>query len=67
MTDGASMSKERRISAFFGQQNKGETAETSTATDEAEPEEDQSSELTEIEIARAMQSFNRAGSKSATD
>ena len=38
------MSKERRNSAFFGQQNKEETAQTSAATDEAEPEENQLSE-----------------------
>ena len=37
------ISKQRRLSAFFGQQHKEETAETSTANDEAEPENDQSS------------------------
>ena len=39
------MSKQRRLSAFFEQQHKEETAETSTANDEAEPENDKSSEL----------------------
>ena len=34
--------KQRRLSAFFGQQHKEETVETSTANDEAEPENDQS-------------------------
>ena len=38
------MSKQRRLSAFFGQQHKEKTAETSTANDEAVPENDQSSE-----------------------
>ena len=37
-------SKQRRVSAFFGQQHKEETAEMSTANDEGEPENDQSSE-----------------------
>ena len=37
------ISKQRRLSAFFGQQHKEETVETSTANDEAEPENDQSS------------------------
>ena len=39
------MSKQRRLSAFFGQQHKEETAEMSNANDEAEPENDQLSEL----------------------
>ena len=39
------MSKQRRLSAFFGQQHKEETAETSKANDEAELENDQLSEL----------------------
>ena len=39
------MSKQRRLSAFFGQQHKEETAEMSKANDEAEPENDQLSEL----------------------
>ena len=38
------MSKQIRLSAFFGQQHKEETAEMSTGRDEAEPENDQSSE-----------------------
>ena len=38
------MSKQIRLSAFFGQQHKEETAEMSTERDEAEPENDQSSE-----------------------
>ena len=39
------MSKQIRLSAFFGQQHKEETAEMSTEhNDEAEPENDQSSE-----------------------
>ena len=38
------MSKQIRVSAFFGQQHKEETAEMSTEHDEAEPENDQSSE-----------------------
>ena len=38
------MSKQRRLSAFFGQQHKEETAETSTANGEAEPDNDQLSE-----------------------
>ena len=37
------MSKQIRLSAFFGQQHKEETAEMSTERDEAEPENDQSS------------------------
>ena len=37
------ISKQRRLSAFFGQQHKEQTAETSTANDKAEPENDQSS------------------------
>ena len=37
--------KQRRFSPFFGQQHKEETAEMSTVNDEAEPENDQSSEL----------------------
>ena len=37
--------REKDFGTFFGQQNKEETAETSTATDEAEPEENQFSEL----------------------
>ena len=54
MTECASMSKERRISAFFGQQNKKETAETSTAIDEAEPEENQ---LCEMKLKLPKRSF----------
>ena len=38
------MSKQIILSAFFGQQHKEETAEMSTEHDEAEPENDQSSE-----------------------
>ena len=38
------MSKQIRLSAFFGQQHKEETAEMSTEHVEAEPENDQSSE-----------------------
>ena len=38
------MSKQIRLSAFFGQQHKEETAEMSTEHDEAEPENDQWSE-----------------------
>ena len=38
------MSKQIRPSAFFGQQHKEETAEMSTEHDEAECENDQSSE-----------------------
>ena len=38
------MSKQIKLSAFFGQQHKEETAEMSTEHDEAEPENDQSSE-----------------------
>ena len=38
------MSKQIKFSAFFGQQHKEETAEMSTEHDEAEPENDQSSE-----------------------
>ena len=38
------MLKRKKDFAFFGQQNKEETAETSTATDEAEPK-DHASEL----------------------
>ena len=38
------MSKQIRLSSFFGQQHKEETAEMSTEHDEAEPENDQSSE-----------------------
>ena len=34
------ISKQRRLSAFFGQQHKEETAEMSMANDEAEPEND---------------------------
>ena len=37
-------SKQIRLSAFFGQQHKEETAEMSTEHDQAEPENDQSSE-----------------------
>ena len=37
------MSKQLRLSAFFGQQHEEETAEMSTEYDEAEPENDQSS------------------------
>ena len=39
------MSKQIKLSAFFGQQHKEETAEMSTEHDEAEPENDQSHEL----------------------
>ena len=35
--------KKRRLSAFFGQQHKEETAETSMANNEAESKDDQSS------------------------
>ena len=35
------MPKQIRLSAFFGQQHKEETAEMSTEHDEAEPENDQ--------------------------
>ena len=38
------ISKQRRLSAFFGQHHKIQTAETSTVNDEAEPENDQLSE-----------------------
>ena len=38
------MSKQIRLSAFFGQQHKEETAKMSTEHVEAEPENDQSSE-----------------------
>ena len=38
------ISKQRRLSAFFGQQHKEGTAEMSTEHEEAEPEHDQSSE-----------------------
>ena len=38
------ISKQRRLSAFFGQYHKNQTAETSTVNDEAEPENDQLSE-----------------------
>ena len=38
------MSKQIKLSAFFGQQHKVETAEMSTEHDEAEPENDQLSE-----------------------
>ena len=38
------MSKQIRLSAFFGQQHKEETAEMCTEHEEAEPEHDQSSE-----------------------
>ena len=38
------MSKQLRLSAFFRQQHKEESAEMSTEHDEAEPENDQSSE-----------------------
>ena len=38
------MSKQIRLSAFFGQQHKEETAEMSTEHVEAEPENDQLSE-----------------------
>ena len=38
------MSKQIRLSAFFGQKHKEETAEMSTEHDEAEPENDQLSE-----------------------
>ena len=38
------MSKQIKLSALFGQQHKEETAEMSTEHDEAEPENDQSSE-----------------------
>ena len=38
------MSKQRRLSAFFGQQHKENTAETSMENDKAVPENDQSSE-----------------------
>ena len=38
------ISKQIRLSAFFGQQHKEETAEMSSEHDEAEPENDQSSE-----------------------
>ena len=49
---------------FFGQQHKKQTAETSTADDEGEPENDQSSELKlklpkqnlqQLELAREVQ------------
>ena len=40
----ASMSNQIRLSAFFGQQHKEKTVEMSTEHDEAEPENDQSSE-----------------------
>ena len=38
------MSKQRRLSSFFGQQHKEEMAETSMANDEAEPGNHQLSE-----------------------
>ena len=46
------MSKQIRLSAFFGQQHKEETAEMSTKHDEAEPENDQLSEpkLTVVKV-----------------
>ena len=35
--EGKVMLKQRRLSAFFGQQHKEETAQTFTANEEAEP------------------------------
>ena len=57
------MSKQRGLSAFFGQQHKEQTAETSMADDEGEPKNDQSSELKlklpkqnlQLELAREVQ------------
>ena len=52
------MSKQIKLSAFFGQQHKEETAEMSTEHDEAEPENDQSSEpkskLLKVQLSKEL-------------
>ena len=53
------MSKQIILSAFFGQQHKEETAEMSTEHDEAEPENDQSSEP-KIEVVKVQLSTELA-------